>query len=132
MVAIGIGGVPDDLGIDPRATPEGMFQAFQNIGGSTLAHHKAVSIHVKGTGGRGRVIVPRRQGTHDGKAGKGHRRKRGLGSATNSYLCAPTADHLSGIADGLGTRGASRDRRAAIAPEAKSPGNLKSGHVGWQ
>src|SRR5690606_28670814 len=100
-----------DLGVDARTARGGVLRALEDDDASALAEDEPVAGDVVGARGAGRVVVAGGQGAHLRERRDRHGVDGRLGAAGDDDVGAAGADHLDGVADGLGAGGAGGDGR---------------------
>ena len=98
-----------------------VFPLLQDEHPRAFARHKAVAPQVKGTGGLfGRLIAARAHGLGSVESSHADRRERRFGAAGEHRVTVAAPDNLNGLADGVSTGGAGRDRHPVGPLAAKA------------
>ena len=76
------------------------------------------------------VFVVGGEGAHDGEAAESELAEAGLAAASDHDVGLSAADHVGGLADGLGAGGAGGDDGGVVTEQAELHGDVGGGHVG--
>ena len=105
-----------DLRVDAGAARRGVLRGLQHQDAGALAEDEAVAALVVRAGRPLGLVVASRQRHHRGERGHRQRVEAGLGAAGDDDVGAAGADHLEGVRDGLGARGAGATPGCARRP----------------
>ncbi len=122
----------DRLRVDAGTALGGVLGGLQDEHTRALAEDEAVPVDVVGARGALGVLVVLRHRHHVAERGDGQRVDRRLRTAGDDHVGTTGADHLDGVADGLGTRGARRDRRVHARAGAHEQAHVGRGAVRHQ
>ena len=122
--------IAEDLNIRSGATRACMFELLDDQHAGALGRSETVAVTVERTRSPGRiVIVARSQRAHRGEARQSDLADAGLGAACAHHIGGAAANHLHGIADGLGSGGAGGRDGVRVAECAQLDRDVRGRHV---
>ena len=122
VVGVAVGGVADQLGVDPRAAPSGVLELLEHQDAGALADHEAVAVEVERPARALGLGVAGRHRPHRVEPADPEDRDRGLGAAGDHAVGVAVADRAHRLADRVRAR-SSTPRRATCSGRSRRSGS---------